>query len=83
MEVDYLERIQRVETPPFLFTRIQERVKQIEKDSMPKYVSLAINVSFLLLLTINVIVLVNYPSKQNVNENLAKSMNLISNNSLY
>ncbi len=83
MDLDNLGKIHRVEAPPYLFKRIQHKIEHSKKERMPKDVSLAISLSFTLLLTINAIVLLNYNSKTNTTETLAKSMHLISNNSLY
>jgi hypothetical protein len=83
MNLDNLEKIQRVETPPFLFTRIQQKIEQSKKERMPKSVALTVSFSVALLLAINAIVLVNYNSKENTTESFAKSMHLSSNNSLY
>jgi hypothetical protein len=83
MNLDNLEKIQRVETPPFLFTRIQQKIEQSKKERMPKSVALTVSFSVALLLAINAIVLVNYNSKANTTEIFAKSMHLNSNNSLY
>jgi hypothetical protein len=81
MNLDNLGKIQRVETPPFLFTRIQQKIEQSKKERMPKSVALTVNFSVALLLAINAIVLVNYNSKVNTTESFAKSMNLTYNNS--
>ena len=83
MNLDNLEKIQRVETSPFLFTRIQQKIEQSKKERMPKSVALTVSFSVALLLAINAIVLVNYNSKENTTESFAKSMHLSSNNSLY
>lgn len=81
MNLDNLGKIQRVETPPFLFTRIQQKIEQSKKERLPKSVALTVNFSVALLLAINAIVLVNYNSKVNTTESFAKSMNLTYNNS--
>ena len=83
MNLDNLGKIQRVETPPFFFTRIQQKIEQSKKERMPKSVALTVSFSVALLLAINAIVLVNYNSKENTTEGFAKSMHLSSNNSLY
>jgi hypothetical protein len=83
MNLDNLRKIQKVETPPFLFTRIQQKIEQSKKERMPKHIALAVGLTAALLLAVNAIVLVNYNSKANTTESLAKSMHLTSNNSLY
>ena len=83
MNLDNLGKIQRVETPPFLFTRIQQKIEQSKKERMPMSVALTVSFSVALFLAINAIVLVNYNSKANTTESFAKSMHLTSNNSIY
>ena len=83
MNLDNLRKIQKVETPPFLFTRIQQKIEQSKKERMPKHIALAVGLTAVLLLAVNAMVLVNYNSKANTTESLAKSMHLTSNNSLY
>ena len=83
MNLDNLKKIEKVDTPPFLFTRIQQKIEQSKKERMPKHIALAVGLTVALLLAINAMVLVNYNSKTNDTENFAKSMHLTSNNSLY
>ncbi len=83
MDLDNLGKIQRVETPPFLFTRIQQKIEQSKKERMRKSVALSVSFSVALLLAINTIVLINYNSKENTTDSLAQSIHLTSNNSLY
>jgi len=83
MDLDNLGKIKRVEAPPFLFARIQKRVDQSNKERMPKNITLAVSLSFVLILFFNAITLLNYNSKTQVTENFVQSMQLTSNNSLY
>ena len=83
MDLDNLGKIKRVEAPPFLFARIQQRFEQSNKERMPKNITLAVSLSFVLILFFNAITLLNYNSKTQVTENFVQSMQLTSNNSLY
>lgn len=83
MNIDNLNKIQRVEVPPFLFTKIEQRIAQYKSEKMPKNTALMVGFSFILLLIINTIILINDISKINKPENFIKSIHLISNNSLY
>ena len=62
MNLDNLRKIQKVETPPFLFTRIQQKIEQSKKERMPKHIALAVGLTAVLLLAVNAMVLVNYNS---------------------
>jgi hypothetical protein len=83
MDLDNLGKIKRVEAPPFLFARIQQRVEQLNKDRMPKSTFLVLNFSFLLLLIINVVVLKSNNLGKKSTEKYLESIHLIDNNSLY
>lgn len=84
MDLDnLLSKIQRVEAPPYLFTRIQQKIAQTKNEAMPIKTALAIKLSFAVLLIVNIVVLSNYNTKSNATESYAESIHLISNNSLY
>lgn len=82
MDLGILEKIQRVEAPPFLFTRIQQKIEQTKKEMMPKVVAFTISTAFVLILVINTIVLTNH-STPSTTKSLVQSMHLTTNNSLY
>jgi len=83
MDLEKLGKIQKVETPPFLFTKIQQKIELSKKEKMPKNISWALSISFALLLVINGFVFFNTNSKTNTTENYASAIHLTSNNSLY
>jgi len=83
MNIDSLGKIQKVEAPPYLFTRIQQKIEQLNKDRMPKSTFLVLNFSFLLLLIINVVVLKSNNLGKKSTEKYLESIHLIDNNSLY
>jgi len=75
-----LNKIQKVEAPPFLFTRILERVQTQAAEASPvtKW-AVSVSLAAILLLNIAVIVSENRSSKTN----LAQTMGLMPNNMLY
>ena len=83
MKIESLGKIQKVEAPPYLFTRIQQKIEQLNAERMPKSTFLALNLSFLLLVIINVIVLKDNSLERKATENYIESIHLIDNNSLY
>ena len=83
MDLENLGKIQKVEAPPFLFKRIQQKIESERKQQMPKAFALAINFSFAVVLLINVLVFVGNISETNSAESYAQSIHLISNNNLY
>ncbi len=83
MNLDNLGKIKRAEASPFLFTKIQQKIEQSERERMPKAIALTMSVAFVLLLVINTLTIARYPSKNNTTKSLAQWMHLTSNNSLY
>jgi len=83
LDLEQLNRIQRVEAPPYLFTRIQQKIANGQTERLPKGMAVAINLSFVLILVINVIVFMRNTNKSDSTENYAQSIHLMSNNSLY
>lgn len=85
-KLDLLSKIEKVDAPPFLYTRILQKIenqKQIEV-SIAKQWSLAL--AFLLLIILNISVLTSSTaSKQNnkQTENLASGLGLVTDNNLY
>lgn len=81
-DFEILGNIKKVEVSPFLITRINQKIEnQIQFISSKLAYSLGF--SFLLILFINVFVLINNFKTQKVENNLAKSMHLFPENTLY
>jgi len=83
MDFDNLGKIQRVEAPPYLFTRIQQKIESEKRERMPLRMALILNLSFAVILVINSMVFIGYDSKSTSIESYAESIHLISNNTLY
>lgn len=81
-ELNKLGQIQKVDAPPFLFTRIQAKIYQQNQRFEPKLVwKLSIAMVFILLINAAVITTNLKPKKQE--NSLAKAMHLVPNNELY
>ncbi len=83
MDLRDLEKIQRVDAPPYLYTRIQQRIEQTKKETMPKGVVLTLAFCFAVIVVINAMVFLNYRIQPNPTENLVQSFQLSASNSLY
>jgi hypothetical protein len=83
MDLENLGKIKRLEAPPYLFTRIKQRIEQSKKERLPRSIAVALSFSFAVLLVINTLVIVKYNSAPNAMQSYAQSINLTSNNSLY
>ncbi len=80
-ELDILNRIQKVDAPPFLYTRILTRVQNKVKETVPVKWAVAAAACLLILITINISVIQS--SKENNTTNLSEVFSLKTNNSLY
>lgn len=83
MDLEKLGRIQKVEAPSFLFTRIQQKIESEKSERMPLRTAVIINLSFAVILMLNVLVFIESNSNSNSTESYAQSIQLISNNALY
>ncbi len=80
-ELDILNRIQKVDAPPFLYTRILTRVQNKVKETVPVKWAVAAAACLLILITINISVIQS--SKESNSTNLSEVFSLKTNNSLY
>lgn len=93
MNLDILQRIQKVDPPPFLLTRIQQRIAESYSDAFSRRQSVALAFSFVIVVFVNISVLVysnssinsgNYSGNhRSAAATLVQSMNLNSTNELY
>jgi len=81
---DMLDHVKRVDAPPFLLTRIRQKIDTARRQASPALIW-ATGLSMALIFTVNIYV-ITAPAKTNdVNpgNELAQSMNLYPHNSLY
>lgn len=78
-----LDSIQRVDAPPFLLTRIKEKIKTNPDVKVGVGWVLAGSVSLMLVLVVNVVVMSKSSVKNQQTTNLVASMNLAPDNTLY
>ena len=81
--LDRLSTIQKVDAPPFLFTRIQQRIQDVIFPRVSPKTAWALCVSFVFLLIMNVYVIAHYHSDNSKENNLAQSFHLLPDNNLY
>jgi hypothetical protein len=81
--MDYFNKIQKVEPPLFLFTRIQQQIKNTDSTSVSKKYVWATALSLILIVIINVFVLTKSMAAKSKKPNLAESMNMMPSNNLY
>ncbi len=85
-ELNKLEKIRPVDAPPFLFTRIEQRIASVSQSSVSTKFRFAVISSLLALAVINIIVVSSFAGIKTHSssiQHLAISMNLSSSNDLY
>lgn len=85
-KMDILKKVQRVETPPFLYTRILQQLHQLKEAPAPVKWRYAFAAAALLLLVLNIGILLSAKpqGRQHGNiENIVNSMHLSTSNELY
>ena len=83
VDLEELSKIRQVETPPFLFTRIEEKIAQTKMEKISPLASFGISAAFVLVLLVNAFVLINNDDQKSQTETYVESMNLLNNNTLY
>lgn len=82
-QINSLDHIQRVEAPPYLYTRISQRIRNNHSGKISPLLGWSLGITCALILLLNITVLSMYSNKQIEEKNLAKSMNLMPDNYLY
>ena len=86
--VDILSKIQKVDTPPFLYTRILSRIQNKVIETVPVKWAVAATASLVLLISFNLNVILtnkenNTSTVTNTETNLSEAFSLQTSNSLY
>jgi len=86
-EFQKLKKIQKVEAPPFLFTRIEQKVKNLDSDHIPFRWVLSTSLSLCILLILNINLLSTSIQATNTSNNdlelILEDMQLNTSNQLY
>lgn len=83
MNIDQLSKIKEVEVPPFLLTRILQKIERNRASVLPKAFVRAFSLSFVLLLLLNFGAVFYSLKSDSGKVNLIESMNLAPSNSIY
>lgn len=82
--LDILSDIKSVDAPPFLWTRIQQKIKVEQENRLSPAFAYLLGLSFLLLIGFNVLVITQKTHHAaSESNNIAQTMNLLPNNELY
>jgi uncharacterized integral membrane protein len=81
-KLDILEKIETVEAPPFLFTRIQTKIQQQLADKVSKKEAIVYLAGILIIIALNVLAFQNKRASESDND-LISEMNLAPSNQVY
>jgi len=83
MNIDYLNKIQKVDAPPYLFTRIQQKIKDSQSVVLPKKIVWAIGLLCSVILCVNISVVLYAAESINTTVTMSQIIELMPNNSFY
>lgn len=78
-----LQHIRKVEAPPFLWTRIQQRISNEKDNRFSPTLSWALSIAIAVIFLVNGVAFANSYIESKRETNLLQSMNLLPHNSLY
>ena len=81
--LDPLNTINRIDTPAFLFTRLQEKIKNKEANFFSKKTTIAISISIMLIVLLNVFAITQLKDTNETKTSLIEQFQLLPNNTLY
>jgi len=82
-ELNILDQVQKVSAPPFLLTRIQQRIRNKKESQFSPTISWVLSLSLAIIVVVNGAVLTNMIIASKKEKTLLQSMNLLPNNELY
>ena len=80
--LDILDKVQKAEVSPFLWTRIRQRIESVRQEKVTPAFAWSVSISFALVIALNVGVLLKkaHPSED---KEVAAAMHLLPHNDLY
>ena len=82
-ELNILDQVQKVSAPPFLLTRIQQRIRNKKESQFSPTISWVLSLSLAIIVVVNGAVLTNMIIASKQEKTLLQSMNLLPQNELY
>lgn len=82
-ELNILDQVQKVSAPPFLLTRIQQRIRNTKESTFSPALTWLLSLSLGVVVIVNGALLVNTFIASKQEKNLVQSMNLLPQNELY
>jgi hypothetical protein len=83
--IDLLEQIKKVDAPPFLLTRIKQKIENAQYAHFSKGLSWSLVISLCMMVLLNIAVMIKYTNSTTSMQHstIAAAMNLLPTNSLY
>lgn len=81
--LELLDQIQKVEAPPFLMTRIRQKIDAAAANQIPGSWVWSLGLSFILVMGLNIAIIVNNMQVPATDDNIVNTMNLSPDNALY
>jgi len=83
--IDLLEQINKVDAPPFLLTRIKQKIENAQQASFSKGLSWSLVISLCMMLLLNIAIMMKHTNSTTSiqDSTIAAAMNLLPTNSLY
>lgn len=81
--LELLDQIQKVEAPPFLMTRIRQKIDAAAANQIPGSWVWSLGLSFILVMGLNIAIIVNNMQVPTTDDNIVNTMNLSPDNALY
>ena len=81
--LDLFDKIEQVDTPPYLLTRIHQKIANQKKEKMSSAILFTTTLSLVLLIIINVVGIKNFSQNESNDTSLIESLHLSSSNALY
>lgn len=83
-QLELLTKIEKVEVPYFLYTRIQQKILNHKAQQIRPVLAWALGISFILIILLNLFILKDSLSSKNSSaQHIVTSMHLLQNNSIY
>ena len=83
MDIDNLGRIQKVEAPTYLFTRIVKKIEREKRERLSPIMAVTLYLSLTVVIIVNVIVFIGSDTRLTSVESYAEFIRLTSDNNLY
>lgn len=83
-QLELLNKIEKVEVPYFLYTRIQQKILHHKAQQIRPVFAWALGISFLLIFILNLLIIKDsFTSKASSIQQIVTNMHLLQNNSIY